>query len=135
MISHSYLALILLVLLAIGAFRIHMRIKNPPQMRDRDDLPVREIRTRFYPALNISQELFEMLWKDVAESFLIPAGKMRPDDRFGFELPFTKVISDEDMFLGEALYRRMEEFGLEEPVPPMERVDDYIRFLTGFTRE
>lgn len=126
------LSSILLIAISLIYQEYLFRRRPPPlSLKGRRDLSYEEILQKYYSDSSITSGVFRVLWDDIADAFLVRPGLIRPDDTFGGELPYKGIVPDEDMFLSGALYRRMRELGIEEPIPEMKRVDDYIRFLTG----
>lgn len=132
------LALLLVATSGIGYLAWKRRYGGvPPALADRPELSLQEARAEFYPELNVSAEEFADLWNDVAKAFEVPAGRIRPTDRFGIELPLRSYMgmTDEDLALGMALTRRCRERGITAQDPVLATVDDYIRFLAGVGRK
>lgn len=118
----------------IQQFRFHFR-PAPRNLRKRKTLSHEEIFHRFYPDLDISLEVFKRLWDDIADSFVVCPGIVRPYDVFGKDIPYDGMFgTDEDIFLDGALRRRMKELGVSAPAPDMKCADDYIRFLATHQR-
>jgi len=116
-----------------SAFGAVLGLKRPlpDALKSREDLQIAEIQRRFYGDLDVPPEQFLKVWSDIAEAFEVPAGKIRPGDRFGGELTYRPVfgLTEEDMILGERLAKRMKEFGKRGSTPKLISADDYVRFL------
>src|SRR5258708_5563996 len=108
-------------------FARHRRL--PSVLQSRSDLTPSELYRQFYPDLGVPLEQFALWWEEIGRAFEVPAGRIRPTDRFGIELPIRPVFgtSDEDMFLSGAL-RRFAGKTAVDSLPELRTVDQFIRF-------
>lgn len=103
----------------------------PPVLAERPDMTTHDIYAEFYRgSLGAPEERFSAWWHEIAEAFEVSAGRIRPGDRFGIELPFRPVfgMTDEDMSLGGTLRRHVGRQGVKA-LPSLETVDQFIRYL------
>jgi hypothetical protein len=100
---------------------------------ERPEIPVSELYRQFYSDLGVAPERFASWWEEVAQAFEVPAGRIRPADRFGVELPFRPMFgaNDEDLFLFGALKRQVGRRTAKEALPKLETVDQFIRFIAS----
>lgn len=126
------LIIVLALFVVLGIWTVERRRRRlPPSLEARPDLSLQEIQDDFYRDLTVSRERFAQLWNDVADAFELPAGRIRPRDRLGVELPLRPMFgtTDEDMILAGAMKRRCKELGIETPSTSPKTVDEYIRLL------
>ncbi len=105
---------------------------RPPDLAVRKELSIEEIKNQFYPDPTVPVDAFLLIWRDLGDTFGVSPGLIRPEDRFGFELPERPVLGmgDEDVVLGGTMKRRMKEMHISRPLPTQLRtVDDYVRFF------
>jgi hypothetical protein len=95
-------------------------------------MALEEIYLHYYEASDVEYAVFCLLWNDIAESFSILPGLIRPNDRFGEELPYR--TDDEDLILNLCLARHLKEEDMRDLVTPktIKTVDDYIRLASRF---
>jgi hypothetical protein len=126
------LIIVLAFFVVIGIWTVQRRRRRlPPSLEARPDLSLSEIQNEFYRDLTVSQERFAQLWNDVAKAFEIPAGRIRPGDRLGVDLPLRPIFgtTDEDMILAGSMKRRCKDLGIETPSTLPKTVDEYVRLL------
>lgn len=103
----------------------------PPALAAREDLSIDEIAKRFFPDLVSERDSFRRIWSDLADALEVPAGRVRPADRPGEDLPLPNFFgaTDSDAWLGISIAKRKRELGIDRPVPDFKTVEDYVRFF------
>jgi hypothetical protein len=96
---------------------------------NRDILSVTTIFQKFYSHANFDEEEFSEVWNEIANILKMEAGKLRPTDRFDYELKSTDGYPVEDEIVELEYYLRDEckkrSISLEEY--KLETLDDFIR--------
>lgn len=80
----------------------------------RDTLGDEQIFSQYFAQSGIAAPLVRELWHEVAETLHVPAGKLRPSDRFGHELGGYWITSDELDTLAQRAARRSRQADLAE---------------------
>lgn len=128
---------IIVVFAVLGGVGLWALLKKrqevPSALRERPELPIPDIYRAFYADLGVPLESFDTWWAEIAGALEVPPGRVRPNDRFGVELPFRPVFgsTDEDMFLFGILKRTVGGAAAREALPRLETVDAFIRFLAS----
>jgi hypothetical protein len=95
----------------------------------RDDLNDEAIYRTFYEGSGLPQASVVSAWHEIADSLRLPAGKIRPIDRFGKDIGKYLILSDRLDALYERGKRRAKQLGLSPKFEVLMTVDDYVRAL------
>lgn len=127
-----YVWLLLLVLLAVSYIGIDRRHKAPEAtsaFAARAELGDSEIVSEYFPDLEIHREHVVELLREVAASFDVPVGKLRPSDRFGHELLGGDGLDDDTLDLQIAMNVRAKRLGLSARIQQTPTVEAYVRYF------
>jgi hypothetical protein len=99
----------------------------------RPELDLDEIYQEFFAAKSLPRDLVCELWKEISEVLHVPAGKLRPDDRFDRELAAPKgwEYDDELSDLQWVAERRLKQIGGQGDLSQIKTVGDYVEFFCG----
>lgn len=107
-----------------------MRQRNAVKhLEERTDLTDEEIFQRFYAPINLDFSSVIELWKEIATNLKVPAGRMRPDDKFGTAIGAHWITSEELDVLSEIARKRAEHQGKKTDLATIKTVDEYIRYF------
>lgn len=84
------------VVSAIAVWHSRMRRERRKRFDSREDLELDAIYHWFFAHRGLPRDLVLELWRAVAESLGLPAGQLRPSDRFDEELAFLSGWGFED---------------------------------------
>lgn len=106
-------------------------------LRSREDLPMDAIYDRFFSETGLQKSLVLEVWAEVATLLRVPAGKLRPSDRFDKELAPGGVWLDLDkdaIQLNLAARDRLKQFGSKSDFSAAHTLRDYIELLCNAER-
>ncbi len=133
----SQLWLLLVVLGGIGAWSAHRRLRRRvlEVIECRDELDDQDIYSAFYGDSGLPQSSVRDAWHEIADSLKLPAGKIRPTDRFGKDIGIYLITSPDLDTLHERGVRRAKQLGLRPDFEAVRTVDDYVRVLATIPGE
>jgi hypothetical protein len=101
------------------------------RFENRPDLSLEQIYGEFFAGKNLPKELACELWNEVSASLHVPAGKLRPTDRFDQELAAPKgwELDDEILDVQWAAERRLKQSGTQADLSHIKTVADYVEFF------
>jgi hypothetical protein len=125
-------------LLQIGKTLIHKFLQSGSLQKDRVKhlgerqlLSMDDFCSQFYPGDNLPKERILDVLKNLSEALEIPAGKLRPSDRFLVELAPLKntwgSVDDTDFSLILLTERLQKRDGVRIDMKTVKTIDDYIR--------
>ena len=128
--------IVLLLIVAVGyaGYEIHKRRSRFRGRLDaRKRIPVQQIENRFFGDLNLDSKTFRQMWTEIAEAFGVPADAMRPDDRFGIELPCDSFLgmNDEDLMLGDIFERYAETRPSQASQLEVKTVGEFVSLISN----
>jgi hypothetical protein len=101
------------------------------RLGERDLLSMDDFCSRFYSGEDLPRERILDVLRDLSEALEIPAGKLRPSDRFLVELAPLKSTwgsMDDTDFSVMLLTKRLEKkYGVPIDMKTIKTIDDYIR--------
>ena len=101
------------------------------RLGEREFLSMDDFCSRFYSGEGLPRERILEVLKDLSEALEIPAGKLRPSDRFLVELaPLKKTwgsVDDTDFSLMLLTKRLKKKHGVPIDMKMVKTIDDYIR--------
>ena len=119
--------------LAAAAALLVVRQRLPRKLQrfqGREKLSIGQIHERFYPRADVT--FLAELWGEIASATEVPAGLIRPTDRFDQELAPVKgfeIVSKIEE-LQEVFTRRCKDCQIDYRNARIETVDDYIRLFS-----
>ena len=125
------LVVLFIVIAAVSAW-LFRASRNADAVRaerfgDREDLSINEWQQRFYPDVGIDSARLGEALNDLACNLGIPAGKLRPTDKFDFELaPMSGWEPDDSVALLSSLIKRRDS-ATSESVADIRNLDEYLR--------
>lgn len=110
---------------------IYPRREWKSRFRNREDIPEREIYSRFFPNSEMTEGIVLVLWNEVSLALDIPPGKLRPDDRFDVELARTKFFPfvDHHESLEHVIAKRCKKHGLNPTEIKLDTPSAYVSFF------
>ena len=107
------------------------RRERRKRLSGRRDLPLETVYTEFFAAYRLPKELVLDLWKEVATSFGMPPGLLRPSDRFDKELgPVKGLEFDDDIIVLEQRAKmRLHKLAVKVDLSKIETVRDYVELF------
>jgi hypothetical protein len=119
-----------IALAAVGfAFRLRKKKLSLAALDQRESLSNDEIYRRFYIGSGLSKEAVMDVWHEIARVLRVPAGHLRPTDRFGKDIASHWITSEELDVLGVVVQERANHQNLTIDLVSIETVDDYVRRL------
>jgi hypothetical protein len=106
-----------------------MRRSELQFLRLRDELSDTVIYETFYGDSGLPMGPVSDVWHEIADVHKLPAGKLRPSDRFGTDIGRWLITSEELDTLYEFGVRRAKRLGLKPKFEAITTVDDYVRAL------
>lgn len=101
------------------------------RLGERELLSMDDFCSRFYSGEDLPRERILDVLQDLSEALEIPAGKLRPNDRFLVELAPLKntwgSIDDTDFSLMLLTKRLEKKYGVPIDMKAVKTIDDYIR--------
>jgi hypothetical protein len=94
---------------------------------ERSPLSDDEIYRQYFAESGFPQPLVLELWHEVADGLHLPAGKLRPTDRFGQELAGYWITSDELDGLAQIAAARARRQGFTLNLAEVKTLDEYVR--------
>jgi hypothetical protein len=107
----------------------HQRRQELRVIGARDELDDEAIYRSFYESSGLPQDSIRDVWHEIAESLRLPAGKIRPMDRFGKDVGRYLITSDDLDALHQRGRQRAKQLGLDLKFETLMTVDDYVRAL------
>jgi len=107
----------------------------------RKNLTDDEIYQRYFKDVNIDKKVVLELWEEVANSFKVPKGKLRPNDRFSVELSPGNWYPLDDIYLDfeYCINERLKKYGVNDKSINLDKqiknVADYIEFFGNLEME
>ena len=100
-------------------------------LETRPEMTVDEIYEKFYPDKIVSKETVSRALTEIASALEVPAGRLRPSDRFAKELAPPAGWENDDELGALALLTkdRLAKSKAKATVENIHTVDDYIRLL------
>jgi hypothetical protein len=86
-----------------------------------------EIYRQYFAEVGLPQALVLELWREVAGVLNLPAGKLRPTDRFGQELGGYWITSEELDALGDVAAARARRHNATLNLAEIKTLDEYVR--------
>lgn len=123
-----------LTVLGVGAWMSAIafaRLRNRRLIGSRSALSEDEIYRNYYANAGLQQAAVLEMWAEVARTFSMPIGKLRPGDRFGHELGGYWITDDQIDVLSWTARERSRKSGIELNLSEIKTLDDYVR---GFAR-
>ncbi len=98
---------------------------------DREDWPREKLYLQFFAQSNLPKDLVFELWDEIATTLRLPAGKLRPTDRFDRELAPLKgwEFDDDIVELHWVAERRLKKMGLNQDHANFQTLRDYVEFF------
>ena len=93
----------------------------------RDALDDDAVYSRFYATAGLAKAEVLEVWHEVAETLRVPAGQLRPDDRFGKDVGTYWITSDDLDVLATKGRHRAQRLGLTIDFGQLGTVDQYVR--------
>ena len=118
-----YIMVIAILLITYFFSEILKRQKKKSIFSKRESLTLDEIYTRFYSDSDLSKNLVQELWRELAEALHLPIDKLLPTDEFSDKLG---ISNDEIEDLEEKIFFRLEGTGKEVDYSKIITIDDYI---------
>lgn len=100
-------------------------------LEDRATLSDEDIYRQYFAESGLPQPLVLELWREVADALHLPAGKLRPTDRFGQELGGYWITSDDLDALGQVVATRARRQGATLNLAEIKTLDEYVRRLVA----
>jgi hypothetical protein len=103
------------------------------QKAARRDLGTREclddegVYSRYYATSDLPKAQVLELWHEVAATLRVPAGQLRPEDRFGKDVGVYWITSDALDVLATKGRNRAKQLGLDVDLKALTTVDEYVR--------
>ncbi len=84
-----------------------------------------------YRSQNIDPDRAADLWRSIADCYAVPAGKLRPDDRFAQELNTKRLftVDDENSSVNLLISHQIAALGFAVEISQLHTLDDCIRAL------
>jgi hypothetical protein len=98
-------------------------------LSSREELSNDQIYERYYGHSNLAKESVLRSWHEIAETLKLPAGKLRPDDRFGEQLIGRYPTDNELDALSDIVASHFRAASLEPNIDLIKTVDDYIKAI------
>jgi len=120
-----------------GAALLRRKRRKPSlqALSERMSLTDADIYKQFYAGRDLDESAVRSAWNEIAETLRVPAGKLRPTDRFGADIGVWSITSEELDALGELATQRAARQGKEVDFAALATVDDYVRaFATAGAR-
>lgn len=101
------------------------------RFENRPELSLEQIYGEFFAGKNLPKELAYELWNEVSASLHVPAGKLRPTDRFDQELAAPKgwELDDAIVEVQWAAERRLKQSETQADLSQIKTVSDYVEFF------
>jgi hypothetical protein len=101
----------------------------------RDVLTLDEVYSRFFAAKDLPKNLVVELWTEVAKPLGVPAGKLRPTDRFDNELAPIEKWDDDIVEVQWAAERRLTQTGKRVDLSQIKTLGDYVEFFCNLATQ
>lgn len=100
-------------------------------LETRPEMAIDEIYEKFYADKTVSKETVSRALAEIASALNVPAGRLRPSDRFGKELAPPAGWEDDDELgvLASIAKDRLARAEADTTVESIRTVDDYIRLV------
>lgn len=121
------LLLVALTALYLWFFRRRQSEGLTDAIAPRLDLSDAEIVSEYFSDLEPQRVKVLELLQEIATCFGVPAGKLRPSDRFGYELLGGDGVDDDAVDLQIAMGIRAKSLGLKVMLQQVPTVDAYVR--------
>lgn len=126
-----YILIVLVTVLTIG-FVFGRKNDKVTQFKNRPNLSLEDIYDQFFAESQLPQEIVAEVWQELANTLELPAGLLRPEDRFDRELAPQEGNEWDDPIgvLPATIKRHYKEVGM--PLPPLTQIQtvrDYIYFV------
>ncbi len=121
------------VTLAVLIAVLGLAVPRWKQKAARRDLETRErlddegVYSRYYATSGLPKDRVLELWHEVAETLRVPAGQLRPEDRFGKNVGAYWITSDDLDVLAAKGRNRAQQLGLTVDFGQLGTVDQYVR--------
>jgi hypothetical protein len=98
---------------------------------NRADLNFDQIYSEYFIGKALPKELACELWNEIASALSLPAGKLRPSDRFDNELAAPKGWEFDDNIVDVqfAAEHRLRQSGIQGDLSAIKTVGDYVEFF------
>lgn len=122
-----------LVSLAVLIAVVGLAVSWWKQKAARRDLESRErlddegVYSRYYATSGLPKDQVLELWHEVADTLRVPAGQLRPEDRFGKNVGAYWITSDDLDVLAAKGRNRAQQLGLAVDFGQLGTVDQYVR--------
>jgi len=109
------------------------RSRRRERIAERESLSEADIYDRFYRKTGLSRAAVLKYWNEVARWLRMPAGKLRPSDRFDVELAPVKgaELDDEIEELSDYLEEEKTQLGINADLAQLKTLDDLIRLFAA----
>lgn len=121
---------------AIVAVRVWERQTSKSRRRTlqgRPDLTIDQIFECYYASTDVGLSVVREAFRDISETLDVPAGKLRPSDRFDVELGPT-VGWEYDDVVNDLVAHATQRLDALHDSTPVRTVDDYVRLTASSTR-
>ena len=119
-----------LAVLAMSAISSSRRTKGI--LGQRPTLSEDEIYRNFFENSGVPKAVVSELWNEVASALSLPAGKLRPSDRFGQELGAYLITSEKLDSLASIATARAKERGGTADLSRIDTLGQYVREMAAF---
>jgi hypothetical protein len=113
-------------------WKVNPRNQRLKHLRNREDVPMDAIYSRFFSEANLPKDLVLELWNEVATLLRVPPGKLRPSDRFDKELAPGGVwlrLDDDAAEVNLAAQCRLKKRGVKMDFSTIQTLRDYIELF------
>ncbi|OPX99483.1 MAG: hypothetical protein A4E62_00122 [Syntrophorhabdus sp. PtaU1.Bin002] len=125
----------MVVIVGLAAFlasRVMERRSAEIEVRQRETLDDDTTYSLFYADSGLAAPFVAELWHEIADTLGVPPGKLRPTDRFGYEIGNSFWITTEALdTLAAIAIRRAKEYHGAINWELIKTVDDYVRQLAA----
>ena len=107
------------------------------RIKERPSKSLESIYKEHYRDLDTAEEEFFEVWTKIADNLEVDPTKLRPTDRFDFELSTRgprRGLDDEIIQLGEWAFAEFQRRGRSKPTSPVQSVDELVKLLLSGAR-
>ena|SRR5579863_1353686 len=123
----------LIFVIAIGATWLaairYVRYRKDSVIRRRPSMTVDLIYSTYYADSGLVKEDVVELWSEIANVLRIPRENLRPADRFGTDIGWWQITSEDLDTLSEKATKRAGKLGVAIDPSRISTVDEYVRAL------
>jgi hypothetical protein len=131
MLTSSLIALVLFMMIGalVWGAEWYVRAQKLERILSRSSLSEDSIYERYYADSGVDKNAILGAWNEISVALKIPSGKLRPNDRFGRDIGWRLIVTDELDGLFEEAHRRLRRLSVSTDFTKIYTVDQYVRLL------